>query len=272
MAMLTGYFDAAGDNSGQHAVTVGGYIAPVRSWSRFRRDWRRELGPHGISEFHMTDFIAGEKEFAQWKDRPVEQMALLRKLARVIRAHAHYSPATTVLLDDWRVVNKDYMLKEYSVTPYAIAAYSTIVKAIKWVGLERRADTFLEFVFEDGDTGRGDFLRFMDWTREATRNKIDPAYPVFKPKSLEPIQAADFVCWEQRYVATKKALGNYTALRDSLAVLLKVDHSWGLIHRTKLIEYCDWLAVPKRTASAHVSQKERARWRPEPLRKKMPRV
>ncbi len=85
MAMLIGYYDAAGDNRGDHAVTVGGYLSPVRSWSRFRRDWRKILDPLGIGVFHMTDFIAGEGDFTEWKSKPIQQMAVLKKLARVHR-------------------------------------------------------------------------------------------------------------------------------------------------------------------------------------------
>ena len=91
MAFLTGYFDASGDNADTDAVTVGGYMAPVRSWSRFHRDWRKILDPLNIDVFHLTDFIAGRKEFYDWKDQPAKQMALLRRLAKTIRAHAHFS-------------------------------------------------------------------------------------------------------------------------------------------------------------------------------------
>jgi hypothetical protein len=36
MAMLTGYFDASGDNSAGDAVTVGGFMASVSEWRMFR--------------------------------------------------------------------------------------------------------------------------------------------------------------------------------------------------------------------------------------------
>jgi hypothetical protein len=75
MAMQTGHFDAAGDNAAPDAVTVGGYMSPVRNWSRFRRDWRKVLDPIGIGEFHMTDFIAGEGDFKAWKTSVCLSMA-----------------------------------------------------------------------------------------------------------------------------------------------------------------------------------------------------
>jgi hypothetical protein len=169
MALLIGYFDAAGYNRGARAVTVGDYVAPARSWSRFRRDWRNVLNPLGIEIFHMTDFMAGQGDFVGWKQKPIAQDALLNKLARVTVRHAHFCPSTTVLLDDWRAVNQEYALKECHATPYALAAFKVISKSIDWIGKEHAHDTLHEFVFEDGDAGRGDLLHFVNWVRGRPR-------------------------------------------------------------------------------------------------------
>jgi hypothetical protein len=61
MAMLTGYFDASGDNSAGDAVTVGGFMASVSEWRMFQRKWRAVLRDEGIHQFHMTDFLSGTK-------------------------------------------------------------------------------------------------------------------------------------------------------------------------------------------------------------------
>jgi hypothetical protein len=268
MATLTGYFDAAGDNSGRYAVTVGGYVAPVRNWSRYQRDWRKVLDPLGIDVFHMTDFMAGQGDFEAWRGKPEKQMAVLMRLAKVIVRHAHFSSATTVVLDDWRAANTHYTLKECHATPYCLAAFSSLSKAIKWIGRERGKDLISEFVFEEGDSGFGDLLQFMNWARKAVRpGALDCVYPIPKPKTLEPLQAADFTAWEQRYVAAKRSAGEIPEFRPSLRALMTVRNDWGVIDGPKLVEYCEWLGVPKRAASQRVSQKERARWRPLPLRK-----
>ena len=268
MAMLTGYFDAAGDNSDKYAVTVGGYVAPAHSWRRFRRDWRKVLDSLNITDFHMTDFVACRGDFSEWKGREGEQMAVLVLLSKVIVRNAHYSPASTVLLEDWRTVNREYTLKECHATPYCLAAFSSIDKAVRWIGRERGNETIKEFAFEQGDTGFGDLLHFMTWMRKAVApGTLDSIHPVPKPKSLEPLQAADFAAWEQRYVASRRLTGQLGSIRDSLRELMKVKNDWGVIDQPKLLEYCEWLGVPKRTSSTRLSQKERARWRPVPMRK-----
>lgn len=270
MAMLTGYFDAAGDNSSDYAVTVGGYVSPVRNWSRFRRDWRKILDPLGIVDFHMTDFLAGTKDFRAWRDQPAQKAAILKGLANVIVRHAHYSPASTVLLNDWTSVNQDYELKECRATPYAIAAFSVLSKSVRWIGREHPHDHLQEFVYERGDTGQGDFSALLDWVREAAGDRLaEQVYPTFKPKSLEPLQAADFAAWEQRFVVSRRVQGFSDGFRESMGILLTLRNrnDWGLVAKPKLIEWCDWLGVPKRT-SVKRPQKERAKWRPAPLRKR----
>ena len=268
MAMLSGYFDAAGDNSAEHAITVGGYVAPVRSWSRFRRDWRRVLDRHGIDVFHMTDFTAGQSPFEEWRGREDAQMRVLEQLAKVIGAHAHYSLSTTVLLDDWRAINRDYRLKECRATPYALAAFSVINKSIQWIKRQHPHDPLKEFVFEAGDVGYGDLLSWMDWVREvAPRGSLDSVYPVARPKSLEPLQAADFAAWEQRHAAVNRARNEEWDFRASMAALLRVPHDWGMTRQDSLTEICERFGIPQRDPSQRPSQREVSKWRPAPLAK-----
>jgi len=128
-------------------------------------------------------------------------------------------------------------------------------------------DHLHEYVYEQGDTGAGDFLHFMNWLREVAPELTPNVYPVFKPKKLSPLQAADFVTWEQRFFACEHLRGRIPEVRESFAILMKLEKDWGVIDRPKLIEWCDWMEIPKRGASAPLSQRERARWRPAPLSK-----
>ena len=173
-------------------------MAPVRNWSRFRRDWRKVLDPLGIGEFHMTDFIAGERDFKAWKDKPERQMQVVKRLIAVIKRHSHFSPATTILLRDWNVLNEKYRLKECRATPYAIASVGVINKSIQWIRKEHPHEALREFVFEHGDRGQGDLMFIMDQVRKRAP-ELAGIFPQFKPKSLEPLQACDLAAWEQRY-------------------------------------------------------------------------
>jgi len=131
--MLTGFFDAAGNNQSPDAITVGGYMAPVRSWSKFSRDWRSVLNAEGIDVFHMTDFMDRERDFKTWKNQPERQRKFLQTLAKIVKRHVHFCPASTIILRDWHRLNAQYRLKECHATPYAIASVGVINKSIQWL-------------------------------------------------------------------------------------------------------------------------------------------
>jgi hypothetical protein len=152
-------------------LSVGGFVSDVRAWTRFEKRWREALDEAGIKHFHMTDFVSGAKGFEQYKNRPDRQAKVLAKLCHIIRKNTRKSIATTVVLDDWRTVNGDYYLKECRLSPYAIAAFAVMQKAVPWIGRARKGHTFTEFVFEQGDTGQGDFKWLIDeLLRTATPN------------------------------------------------------------------------------------------------------
>jgi hypothetical protein len=265
MAMLTGYFDAAGHPAGDGALTVGGFVAPVRNWRKLGKHWRRACDEEGIAVFHMTDFMASQQAFVDWRDQPRRKAVFLRKLTKLVRDYAHFWSVSTIVLDDWRTLNDEFALDECHASPYCLAAFSVIHKSIRWIGKEHPRDMLCEFVFEEGDCDRGDLLHFMDWVRKLIGKdweKCCNIYPVFKPKTLEPLQAADFAAWEQRTIATEFIEGEFVGFRPAMQQFLRLENDNGIIDKPKLIEYCDSLGVPKREAWRLMSQRERARWRP----------
>ncbi|MGE0863355.1 MAG: hypothetical protein AB7P34_05565, partial [Vicinamibacterales bacterium] len=252
MALLTSYFDASGDNAGTHGVTVGGYVSDVRAWGRFSVRWREVLDEYGIEHFHMTDFVAGGKGFERFRKKPDLQAEVLGKLARVVRKNVRKSFATSILLEDWRAANQVYRLKECHATPYAICSLSVISNSLLWIGgvvregRRRAGHEFTEFVFEEGDNGQGDFKWLMNVTKKLGGGKLDAIYPVFKPKTLLPLQSCDFAAWEKRRVI-KEHLDRVDAPpRESLDELLKIPHQWGVIDKHARLKYANWLCVPKR--------------------------
>ena len=251
--MLTAYLDASGDHKSPDVLTVGGYVAPVRSWHRFEKAWRRELDANGIGVFHMTDFLAGERGFEKWKGRADAQMRLLRKLAAIIRSNAHFSSVTSIRLSDWRTVNSQYYLKECRATPYAMTGVQCITKLCDWRAAERLRGDRLEFVFESGDTGKGDLERIIGlandqirraWRRRSIAGQPPLIEPVFKSKALCPLQAADFVAWEQRNAIAKGI--PIDQLRESLSELLQVPNKSGVVAVRHIKDYAVRLKIPAR--------------------------
>jgi hypothetical protein len=172
LAVLTSYFDAAGHDGGPHALTVGGFIGDVRAWNRFTLRWRATLDKHGIKDFRMSSFMAGSKGFERFKDQPELQRAVLEELVELICKNTRFSCGTTVLANDWEQVNEEYRLTECRATPYAVAAFSVINKAIRWIGKPNRNRSFTDFVFEEGDAGRADF----EWLVSSRYSELRPSF------------------------------------------------------------------------------------------------
>lgn len=258
LAVLTSYFDAAGHNADTHAVTVGGFTSDVRAWSRFARRWREALDRHKIKDFRMSAFVAGSIGFERFKSRPDLQTPVLEELVGIIRKNVRFSFATTVLSDDWRAVNVDYRLRECRLTPYAVAGFSVMNKTIRWLGKPGKDRKFTEFVFEEGDAGQADFKWLIDEVVKLRPDPLTAIRPQFRPKSLLPLQSADFAVWEQRSFVRKRLEGKtYEELRQSLQTLLMIPNDWGVMNRPQIAEWAVRIGAPKRSESWN-----RKTWRP----------
>src|SRR5215471_3861514 len=111
MAILTGFYDAAGHPQGENALVVCGHVSEKRKWERFDRQWRQALTDAGVlGSFHMTDFMSCTKAFDGWRPRIDDRVNLLTNLISVIKRNVYKAFSETVLLDDLREVNETYQL------------------------------------------------------------------------------------------------------------------------------------------------------------------
>lgn len=226
---------------------MGGYISSVPRWLRFEKQWNRALKQADIDVFHMTDFMACADDFKDWQGRDDEQLELLLKLATITKKHVRRSFSSMVVLNDWTEVNKAYALKENHCTPYGLCAFYTMNKVMKWL-LTRTSDFRIRFIFEDGDKNKGDFMWMMDQFYKLDKRVFAGARPSFEPKSLAPLQAADFVMWEQFHLAKDRIKNpvNPSAVRKSFRELLSIPHDWGVFDEEMLVKFCEGFGVPKR--------------------------
>ncbi len=256
MAFVTSYFDASGHHGGPHSVTVGGFLGDVGAWNRFDPIWTKTLRGHGITvPFRMTSFISGKEGFERFKDKPDLQAKVLRDLIKIVSRHSRVSFATTVLAEDWNVVNQQYRLKECHCTPYAIAAFAVIAKCDWWAYKKKLNRT--EYVFEEGDAGRED----LEWLVRNVPDGLKAVRPRFDSKALTPLQPADLAVWEHR-CAIRDRLDDdeapfvYRNLRPSLR---QRPHMWGVMDREKIRQWVIHLVgVPKRSDASW----NRRTWKP----------
>jgi hypothetical protein len=180
---------------------------------------------------------------------------LLGTLISIIKRNVYKAFSEMVLLDDWRAVNEIYLLDESHCTPYALASFYVMDRTIRWWGRKHPKDSMTEFVFEEGDKNKGDFMWMMDRIVRRNRTGLAVAIPVFKPKALAPLQAADLAGWTMRRAAKvwltkeqERALPK--PIRERLVELAKVPHRAGYLNQEHITKFCRDHGVPQRGESA----------------------
>lgn len=204
LAMLTSYsayFDTSGCRSSGEFLVTGGYIATVKKWNDFDRHWKSILKGAGVDVFHMTDFHYHYGDFKgdEWKLDNGHSANFLRKLVNAICKAACYAPAVLIYLDDWRTLNREYKLKEYSYTPLALAGTTCIGMIYIWCEQQNIPYDRVECFHEEGDEDKG------------TLKKIVQQWFGFdlplKSKALTPLQACDLLAWEAAYAVKQVHTG-----------------------------------------------------------------
>ncbi len=187
VAVLTGYFDAAGHPKQGNVLVVGGFISFEPRWCEFERLWTTALQKAGIQQFHMTDFINNSHQFKGWEKRSSDKRRLLTELIKVVVKTVVLSFASVVILDDWRRANKDYALAERDFLPYSIAGWSCVERVRGWC--DDHLYKYPLFVFEFGDTHQDSLVRCVE-------RDFGIVIQTEKKKDVIELQSADFAAWQ----------------------------------------------------------------------------
>ena len=238
MVSLVGYYDASGHPDDSVVLTVGGYISGDRKWTRFDREWAAILADIGLDEFHMTQFMRDPR----WEGRRDE---ILGRFLAVIRKNVRKSLATMIDIRDWNAVNEVYALERSRCTPYALCGFLTLQKALLFL-TSRKEPSRMISLFEDGDKHKGDFIWVMDRIAKLDW-RLKGIKPHFAGKDLTPLQAADFVMWEQSKLSKTHiaAAGKPFEVRPTFSELLNIPHEWGWMEKDDIIKFCVEFEVPK---------------------------
>jgi hypothetical protein len=244
-AMFTAYFDGSGHPDSTSAVAVAGFVAPTVQWLKFDKSWQACLDEFRVSELHMKDFAHSVGEFSSWKGDEQKRRGFLGALIKIIKLRASSSFASAVLMEDYRRVNKHFLLEE-NIKPFPLAAMSCIARTIQWGESSNLKADKIMFLFEDGDKDRGQF-----------RDRAERDYgitPLFRPKSASVVfQAADLLAYEHFYVndklskIPKSGQLEFEKLRHPLKALRSIPGSedWGMHTEDDMAESCKQANIPR---------------------------
>jgi hypothetical protein len=213
IAMLGLYFD---ESESANILTLGGFIADVRRWERFHKEWKKVLAEFHIPYFHMKEFAHSRGIFEGWKDDPRRDV-LMKRIVWTIKSHVSHGFAVMVDTEEYDQRFKDLIFPGKS--PYFLCHYSCyglLMKHCKKFGIKDG----IAVVFDETVHSQrialgiyGAYKRMPDWG-----NAYLSSLTFADDKVLSPLQAADVFAYE----ANKYHRGYR---RKSLASLADVPHS-----------------------------------------------
>lgn len=185
MAFYTAYFDESGHESAPF-FTFGGLVLDVENPSLFESEWKAAITP--LDELHTSPFLAGGEGFEQWNDKGLGwKQEILRRAARVIGKFSLQTFAMTLDTEDFFKISAEQGFDSKVAYPYSLGARFSVVQVGQWSGynsipgrvrmvFERRRDEDIE-----------------ETVRVFNRDHLD--IPIFEPKGLVPLQAADLIAY-----------------------------------------------------------------------------
>jgi hypothetical protein len=250
LVMLAAYFDGSG-GADQPMMVVAGYVSTVARWERFEIDWRLALAKHGVPYFHMKEFAHFKGPFVGWEKKEGSRRHLLSDLAQIIHAYILFGVACGVRYDVFGRVNSQYGLAETFGCEYALCGRDCVAQASKKLVALGYEGKPAEFVFDDGDEGKGYLMKVLERDKKLL--------PIFKPAlprpeqnypGLTPLQGADFAAYE--LLKNAKDIKQNSPLwewRKSLQILVNKNNWWGEYKEKDLLQMCERAALPKREAT-----------------------
>jgi len=213
--MFTASFDASGhlrDNS-QPFLVVAGFVSHADSWIKFDAAWSSRLAADGISCFHMVDFAASRGDFKDgWRNNEPRRKKLLEDLLDIIRTYTFRWFGSIVENENLTSLISKRHREQYYYNAFSLAARTCMHRVDNWCSREK-INSVVNFVFEDGDFGRGELIKQLDKFSHFPKPDFRPKKDKIKNGRLtpgfSPLQAADFLAYEIRIACGKKKTVGY---------------------------------------------------------------
>jgi hypothetical protein len=199
--MFVAAFDASGHERDQLCLVVAGFISSAKDWSSFDQEWKSRLSCDGISYFHMVEFAHCVKQFKGWKGQEKRRMRLLGDLLEIIRRNVYRKFGAVVVNTTFKENLSDKAKEKFFLNAYSLAGRSCVADVGNWAKEQvPRITTPIQYIFEDGDIGKGKLIERMNRDGYPTpdfRKKKDTIAPdgITLP-AFTPLQAADFLAYE----------------------------------------------------------------------------
>lgn len=236
--MFSAFFDASG-KADERVLAVGGYVASKEEWLSFDKEWNEILQDFGVQYFRMSEFINRSGQFKGWK--PSRRSQIFDLLTTLIQSRVLKAVGCAIVCDEFREVNQQYLLAERLGHPFPMAAMTAMGRLFVWAARIGHQEPILS-VFEDGDTHKGELIDLAKQYMPDAR-----LCPVFRPKTLTPLQAADIVAWDLRNIVNKVLeIADVDIWGKSYKRLHDIPNDYPVRGAKELIGLCADLKIPRR--------------------------
>jgi hypothetical protein len=158
------YLDESGTSSQTEVVCVAGFVSSDEQWNRFAQNWLGTLREYGIPAFRAVDFAQSKKVFAKWEKHKIdnalrfERETFFRKLLGHIRVRVRRSFASSVFMDEYNDIDREYVLHE-AIAPRTFCARACIIRCLAWANKYAVPRSSIRFVIESGGEKSGELIR-----------------------------------------------------------------------------------------------------------------
>lgn len=250
MAMLglTFYGDASGSPADAPIMFVSGFVSTAEKWKKFEAEWADLLDRYKITPpFHMKEFAPGWDQYASWKADKEKRQAFLADAIDILKHRTNKSFSVGVIPKDLQEVNQTYETPSVYHYPYALCGTRVIALVNNWIKRRLRKQRGrpepIEFFFERGDTHQPAFEREL-------RKLIPELQPMFRDKTLSPLQSADFVAWlharAMKFHMGVAKWGDVLEILDTLSRRLPNEKSWEFMSKEAMLRTCERKGWPRR--------------------------
>jgi hypothetical protein len=199
MAMLTGAFAVSVQQPEKRFLVMAGFISSAEMWDEFDKQWRHRLNQDGLEYFQMRAFAHSRNQFTGWDTQESRRRSLISDLLEIISAKVWHKFACVIPSESFRSASAETQMA-LGGHMIAAAAYMIVGGILSWKDHNRYGGN-VEYVFEDGDEGRGALVKVI--------KKEAGVEPLFRPKrddpaksisAFTPLQASDIYAYEVKKI------------------------------------------------------------------------
>src|SRR5262249_40092132 len=144
--------------------------------------------------------------------------------------------------------------------PYTLAAFGAVAFAWQWYD-RKKFQQPLMYVIEHGDNDQSNFRTFLEHFKTLVQDAGPVTWPVFQKKKWQgedgqihyclPLQAADFICYEQAKAATDLLMSGKREMRGSFRRIesTRSRGAWHLMESTQLRKFVRNMGIQGRLLS-----------------------